>query len=356
MLYCHLNHTIIFYFQLKNIRDGDYKLDVKSLTGEAFDRSVDLDLNTKKFSIFVQTDKSIYKPADKVQFRVLVLDANTKPFPADNVKVFITDGGQNRVKQYSDVRLVKGVYQDEMQLSDSPVMGNWLIHVKLNDGEEVTKGFEVAEYVLPKYEVIVDSEPHVTFKDGKIRATVRAKYTYGKSVKGQATISAYPVLWLGGVQPFIQDNIVRKVVQVDGKGSAEFDIRQELKIEGDYERYINIEAIFEEELTGRQQNGSTQITIHKFKYNMELVKESEDYKPGLPFNLAVRVKYYDGSPLVDKVNPIKIFTSYAFNDENATSTDYFLDEHGMASVKVLVPANTSYLSIKVSLQYYLMKN
>lgn len=163
--------------QLKNVRTGDYKLDVKSLSGETFERSVDLDLNTKKHSIFVQTDKSIYKPADKVQFRVLVLDANTKPFPASDIKVHITDGGRNRVKQFSDVKLVKGVYQNELQLSDSPVMGNWMIHVKVNDGEEVSKTFEVAEYVLPKYEVIVDSDPHVTFKDGKIRATVRAKYT-----------------------------------------------------------------------------------------------------------------------------------------------------------------------------------
>lgn len=136
-------------------------------------------------------------------------------------------------------------------------------------------------------------------------------------------------------------------MQVDGKGSVEFDVRDELKIEGDFERYVNIEAIFEEELTGRRQNGSTQITIHKFKYEMELVRESDDYKPGLPFNVFARVKYYDGSPLVDKVNPVKIFTSYTWNEENPTSTDYFLDQHGMASIKILVPNNTSYLSIKV---------
>ena len=342
-----MRHRFIPFFQLKNVREGDYKLDVKSISGDNFDRSVDLDLNTKKYSVFVQTDKSIYKPSDKVQFRVLILDSATRPFSASDVKVYITDGGQNRVKQYSDVRLIKGVFQNELQLSDSPVMGNWMIHVKVNDGQEVTKEFEVAEYVLPKYEVIVDSDPHVTFKDGKIRATIRAKYTFGKPVKGQATISAYPVLWLGAVQPFIQDNIVRKVVQVDGKGSAEFDIRKELKIEGDYERYVNIEAIFEEELTGRRQNGSTQITIHKFKYNMELIKEADSYKPGLPYNLFVKVKYHDGSPLIDKVNPIKLFTSYTWDDENGTSTDYFLNEHGMADVKILIPVNTSYLSVKV---------
>lgn len=337
---------MLSFFQLKNIQPGDYKLDAKSLSGENFEKSVDLDLNTKKFSTFVQTDKSIYKPSDKVQFRVLVLDANTKPFQTSNIKVHITDGGNNRVKQYENVKLNKGVYQSEMQLSDSPVMGDWQIVVKVDDNEETKKSFEVAEYVLPKYEVIVDSEPHVTFKDGKIRATVRGKYTYGKSVKGQATISAYPVLWLGGVQPFIQDNIVRKVVQVDGKGSVEFDIKEELKIDGEYERYVKIEAIFEEELTGRRQNGSTQVTIHKFKYNMDLIKDSDKFKPGLPFNVFVKVKYHDGSPLVDKTNPVKLITSYSYNDENETSVDYFLDNNGMANVKINVPLNTTHLTIK----------
>jgi CD109 antigen len=337
---------------LKNLQQGDYKLDVKSLTGDEFERSTDLDLNTKKYSVFVQTDKSIYKPSDKVQFRVLILDSNTRPYSASRVQIFINDGDKNRIRQFDDVKFLKGVYQDEFQLSDLPVMGTWTIQVRVDGGEEMTKTFEVAEYVLPKYEVIVESDPHVTFKDEKIRATVRAKYTYGKPVKGQVTLSAYPVLWLGGVQPFVQDSIVRKVIQVEaGKGSAEFDIRKELKIEGDYERYINIEAIFEEELTGRRQNGSTQITIHKFKYNMELIKESENYKPGLPFNLFIKVNYHDGMPLQDKTNPIQVYVSYTWNDENDFSTDYYMDEHGMARVKIFVPTNTSHLSIKVNFNF-----
>jgi CD109 antigen len=334
--------------QLKDLKAGDYKLDVQSLSGKDFQRSVSLDMNTKKFSVLVQTDKSIYKPGDKVQFRVLVLDSSTRPFPASYVQVFITDGGKNRIKQFDNVKLLKGVYQDELQLSDLPVMGLWNIHVKVDSGEEVTKSFDVAEYVLPKYEVIVDSNAHATFKDGKIHATVRAKYTYGKPVKGQATISAYPVLWLGSVQPFVQDFIVRKVIEVDGKGSTEFDIRSELKIEGDYERYVNIEAIFEEELTGRRQNGSTQITIHKFKYDLELIKESDQYKPGLPFSMYIRAKYFDGSPLQDKTNPVTVMVSYTNNDAEAVGSEHFLDQHGMARIQVNVPQNASYLSIKVN--------
>lgn len=200
--------------------------------------------------------------------------------------------------------------------------------------------------MLPKYEVTVDSPAHVAFKDGKIRATVRAKYTYGKMVKGTATVSAFPVLWHGGIQPFIQDNIVRKVVKVDGKGTVEFDIKDELKIEGEYERNVQIEAIFEEELTGRRQNGSTKITLHKFNYKMELIKDGNKYKPGLPYNVFVKVSNHDGSPVVDKTNPVKLTTSWTYDDKNDSMQEVFLDENGMGKVAIDVPGNTTYMSVR----------
>lgn len=129
-----LTSGFLIQFQLKNIKPGDYRLQAKSLSGIEYEKSVDLDLNTKKFSVFVQTDKSIYKPADKVQFRVLILDASTRPYQAKDIKMYITDGARNRIKQYQDINLVKGVYQNEFQLSDSPVLGNWHINMEV-DGE-----------------------------------------------------------------------------------------------------------------------------------------------------------------------------------------------------------------------------
>lgn len=114
-------------------------MQAKSLSGIEFDKGVDLDLNTKKFSVFVQTDKSIYKPGDKVQFRVLVLDSSTRPYFTKDVKIYITDGGRNRIKQYQDINLVKGVYQNEFQLSDSPVLGIW--HINMEVDGEVNKFF-----------------------------------------------------------------------------------------------------------------------------------------------------------------------------------------------------------------------
>lgn len=48
-----------------------------------------------------------------------------------------------------------------------------------------------------------------------------------------------------------------------------------------------LDVTVEESLTGRRQNTSTHITLHKNKYTMDLIKTSEYYKPGLKYTAFV---------------------------------------------------------------------
>lgn len=70
------------------------------------------------------------------------------------------------------------MFNGELELSKSPVLGDWTI-VALVENEQVEKKFLVAEYVLPKFEVTISTPEHVTFKEGKIVATVNARYLQG---------------------------------------------------------------------------------------------------------------------------------------------------------------------------------
>lgn len=54
------------------------------------------------------------------------------------------------------------------------------------------------------------------------------RYTYGKAVKGEATISVYPTIYSEIIQPIYQ-NPLRKVVPIDGKTVVEFDVAKDLK-------------------------------------------------------------------------------------------------------------------------------
>uniref|UniRef100_A0A1B0D7P4 TEP1-F n=1 Tax=Phlebotomus papatasi TaxID=29031 RepID=A0A1B0D7P4_PHLPP len=159
-------------FSIGNIEPGQYNLTAEGLSGIIFKNFTSIAANTKSFSGYIQTDKAVYKPGDKVRFRVVLLDANLKPVQVKNkMQIYIMDAKQNRIKQWLDAEPVKGVYSNELQLSDLPVLGDWTIQVNVM-GQKFTKTVEVAEYVLPKFEVTIDTPKFATFKDGKLRFTV----------------------------------------------------------------------------------------------------------------------------------------------------------------------------------------
>lgn len=269
------------------------------------------------------------------------------------VNVFISDGDDNIVKEYLNVNTVKGVFKNQLQLSRSPVMGQWKITLKLANSNEdemddVLQVFEVVEYVYPKYEVNVIAKPHVTYSEEVIRVKINAQYENGEDVRGEVTVSAYPVLWLGSVQPFIQNNIVRKVTRVEnGSSTLEFDIRNELNIIGEFERFVNIEAIFEEDLTGRAQNSSTQVTVHKFNYKLDFIKFTDHFKPGLPFYAVAKVVNFDGSPVQDLRNPVKVTPTFLSSETSNNETlNFFLNHHGVAEIEIQVPPKTNHFALK----------
>ena len=338
-------------------------------------------MNLKKYAVFVQTDKSVYKPSDNIKFRVMVLDAETRPFNFEKIDIYITDGGDNRIKQYEDVdkNFIKGVYQNELQLSDLPVMGLWSIHVKVNGEQDIVKTFDVEEYVLPKFEVSIDTAPNVPFKDGIIKAKVNAKYTFGKIAKGNATVTAevespYRNFRYRTIEPTRK---VSKTVEVDGKKTVEFDITSELNIRDHRnEHTVILTASFKDELSGKEAKATAKVKIHSASIKMELKKNTEKFKPGLPFAVTAILSSHDKSmPIIDSENPVR-FTVTSYYDvlrrikpihhenicgrrvypgedyecweENFRENEYKVKLHnGIAKIDIDVPKETTYFSVKV---------
>ncbi|XP_062137549.1 CD109 antigen isoform X5 [Drosophila sulfurigaster albostrigata] len=352
--------TVNVEFDVPHLSSGDYNLTAVGIEGLIFENSTKLTQADHKPSVYIQTDKATYKPADLVHFRVLFLDENTRPAVIDKpISIIINDGAQNRIKQVLDVKPTKGVYAGELQLSEQPVLGNWNIVVKVGEDDvKETKSFEVAKYVLPKFEVAVESTKDIAKQDGVIKATIRAKYTYGKPVKGKATVSLAPNYSFYGSS---RDNEQMKTIDVDGKGHVEFDI-SDLKLPTHYTPPLKIFAEVTEDLTGNKQNASTVVNLHSQRYNLEALDNSVRYKPGVPFTYQMVVKNLDGSPVRDATKKAKLSLEpphryYHFSSSSATSepdaeTIEFeapIDEHGIASFNITLPENTDrYFSLKGS--------
>lgn len=105
------------------------------------------------------------------------------------------------------------------------------------------KNIEIREYVLPKFEVSIDSAKYFTIKEGKVTVIVNAKYTYGKKLRGKATVSVSGIENFGCVyqtrprrgkkgsddEEDEGNPLVKKTIDIDGRAIIEFDIKNELK-------------------------------------------------------------------------------------------------------------------------------
>ena len=88
----------------------------------------------------------------------------------------------------------KGVFAAELNLAQAPLLGDWNITVDVS-GQIFTTSFLVAEYVLPKFDVDIQIPEYGTFAD-PVKARIKATYSHGGPVSGEATIAgAYQLSW-----------------------------------------------------------------------------------------------------------------------------------------------------------------
>lgn len=142
---------------------------------------------------------------------------------------------------------------------------------------------EVAEYVLPKFEVKIDSPDHFTLDDEKVQVVIRAKYTHGKPLRGTAVVTVKEEDNFGTFRfrrvshASIQnpsDHLVKKTVTIDGQETVEFNIKDELKFDrSDKNKYCDlqnfkIEVEVTETLTGLSQTAVKTVKVHKDSYKI----------------------------------------------------------------------------------------
>jgi len=273
-----------------------------------------LNMNTKKRSIYVQTDKSIYKPGDKVQFRILILNGETKPVAAESVQVYITDQSFNRIKQYEKIHCIRGVYAQELQLSEEPVLGIWAIHVMINDEDSgFVKNFEIAEYVLPKFDVTLITKSKIS-KDDDIIVTYSAKYTYGKDVEGTAVVTAQIANnWSPSVERTL-DNTTKTV---------SFNLVNDLNVYVYWTQTIEITVTFTETLTGVQKTATSTVTVYNVPYTITLIGSGSVIRPNLPFVVSALVKDFNEVPTTDVRNPINFGITYTLNEYDTSYWYYW---------------------------------
>ncbi|XP_071088366.1 CD109 antigen-like isoform X1 [Haliotis cracherodii] len=347
----------------KDLKSGSYKLKVTGSGGLTFSNETTLSYNHKSMSIFIQTDKAMYKPGQTVHFRAFAMFPDMKLYTGDmNVDIF--DPNSNKIKQWVAVKDASGVITNYLPTSSQPVLGDWKIKVTAGTVTE-EKVFTIAEYVLPKFEVTVELPSYGLVSDDHITATVKAKYTYGKPVKGtinlEAKLERYYRPWnYHGAEPMIT-----KTMAIDGESKVTLSLADMKKVfpNGLNNQKIEVTANVTEGLTGITLIGSSTVKIYQYATKLSFApSDPKTFKPGLKYIAYLQVQQQDGRPVQTRTQRVTVSTRVTSQIKQTTTPAFYyprttsytipdqtfsVPDTGLVPIEVHVPANASSVSLTV---------
>ncbi|NXY18288.1 OVOS protein, partial [Atrichornis clamosus] len=277
--------------------------------------------------VFVQTDKPIYKPGQRVRFRVVALDFNFKPVQEKFVFFFVQDPRGNRILQWQNVKSEMSIIQLEFPLTEEPILGNYKIIVAKKSGDKTNHSFLVEEYVLPKFDVTVTAPESLTILDSEFTVKVCGLYTYGQPVEGKVQLSVCRDFDSYGrckKSPICQS--FTKNLETDGCLSQVFSSNIfELNRTG-YMRNLDVKAIVIEKGTGLQLTAAQFISITRVMSTIQFENMDLHYRRGIPYFGQIKLVDKDNSPLSKEV--IQLFVN------NKNTDNFTTDDNGVAEFSI----------------------
>uniref|UniRef100_A0A8C8XW72 CD109 molecule n=1 Tax=Panthera leo TaxID=9689 RepID=A0A8C8XW72_PANLE len=212
-----------------------------------------------------------------------------------------SDPKSNLIQQWLSEQSDLGIVSKTFQLSSHPILGDWSIQVQVND-QTYYQSFQVSEYVLPKFEVTLQTPLYCSLNSKSLNGTVTAKYTYGKPVKGDVTLTFLPLSFWG------RKKNITKNFKINGSANFSFNDEEMKKVmdfsEG-FSEYmylsspgpVEILATVTESLTGISRNASSNVFFKQHDYIIEFFDYATVLKPSLNFTATVKVTRADGNRL-----------------------------------------------------------
>nr|XP_033781005.1 alpha-2-macroglobulin-like protein 1 [Geotrypetes seraphini] len=247
-----------------------------------------------KNGTFIQTDKPIYKPGQKVHLRIVTLREDFVPVNDVYDVIELQDPNGNRIGQWLNVVPQQGIVDLSYPLASEPPLGTYIINV---DAGKAKQGFDVEEYVLPKFEVRFVAPVQIYILDVSFEVQVCGRYTYGKLVDGTFTVTLCRKAW------YWQEDTPDLCQTYKGwtvAGCFSFMVNAstfQLSATRYYYESIEATASLLEEGTGVNLNGSS--TFHMSSVAGTVIFEDiEDYfHPRQSFQGAMRALDRNGLPL-----------------------------------------------------------
>ncbi|XP_051867675.1 CD109 antigen isoform X2 [Pristis pectinata] len=285
------------------------------------------------------------------------------------------------IQQWLDLDTTLGVVSKEFLLSANSPQGNWEIQVTFNEVKQ-RKTFTVAEYVLSRFEVLINtSSVYFPLDRSDINGTITGRYLYGKPIKGNVTVTLslpffsetlsktfeingtadFAFLFselhqfiLGIFRPFLDfDDTFLTNQTVNG-----YALENSLSLIKYQVHQVTIKAAVTESHTGVAQYAATNITISFRKYKLEIVDFQKILRPPQNYTAHVRVTRSDHQKLSphDRQNRLIVEIIQSFPEKNAVwvrssqTLNVTVPESGLVQIQFPLLPSTVQLWITVTFE------
>ncbi len=141
--------------------------------------------STENIKGYIYTDRPVYRPAHKVNFKGIVRAINNaggySSVDSPTVTVTIEDPNSAAIFNKELPLSPRGTFKGELELSEAAPLGSYNISAEINGGR-ASGNFEVAEYKKPEYKVTVSAPGKFVAAGQKTNFSIAAKYFFGAPV------------------------------------------------------------------------------------------------------------------------------------------------------------------------------
>jgi len=241
-------------------------------------------------AILIETDKPIYKPAQTIQGRVLLVDNALRPTSGE-VEVSIHDAKGIRIDRRELTANEYGVADFSLDLASEVNFGVWKIRARSESVESV-RDVRVEEYTLPRFDLSLSFPRSWALVDENITGTVNARYFFGRDVEGAVVLSAKR--WVGAWEEFDR---------VEGSlsgGELAFSLSPVGFVAGSPGNSGQGSVTLDVEVTdstGHTQSTTDVLTITESSLVLGLIPRASYLKPEIPFEVLVTGRTPEGEAL-----------------------------------------------------------
>nr|XP_013794973.1 PREDICTED: complement C5 [Apteryx mantelli mantelli] len=248
--------------------------------------------------LFIQTDKPVYTPNQSVKVRVYSLNEELQPARRETVLTFVDpDGVKVDITEEDDFTGI--VSFPDFKIPSNPKYGIWKIEAKYKKNfiTSAVAKFEVKEYAMPSFSVIIEPENNFisSEKFENFRITVRASYFYNKKIPSGDVFVRFGIIEETGKKMMPRAMHVTKIV--NGVAEINFNSKKAVSFIGfqsleelDGSRLYIVASVLESMggLSGEAEFDEVKYAVSPYKLN--LIATPLFVKPGLPFFIKVQVK------------------------------------------------------------------